>query len=501
VFRDSFAAGATALLTPSLLFSARRIFRAFIVLLPNLLLTGPANAQQPSTPRLLEVTMETKDLDAEQKLSQTDFEILEGRAVIPIASFAGGSASTVRPLVIWFVLQCAENRFVSSGSGFMLGKTDLFTPILQKLPGTDVVAVAHWCDDGTFAVDLAPTADREAPAKALQSVLSAAAVKTSNDPGQDALHDVVERIQDVSRLFQSQAMPVLVFLYGDVSGMYLGQLEDTVRQVLRRSGIVYELDNGAIRKPLRITTDANRIPNSKSQVVHYLVEQTGGQVYSTWTNKYGENLDRLIGNLHRRYELGFVPPTLDGRRHEIKIKLTDEARHRLKSGDLHYAPAYLASPSLAQPEISASSVQDAVLSQALSSSARLTDVRFDASGKVPSGEESVQFRLYVDPRSLTWQPAESGSGDVQAKFTLAAAFFSTDRVIISSQVKDFAVTRAQAEQSGDSPKAVIVSLSSSLPTGTLRVRFILRDSVAHLGSFELASAQIKRETSPSHKPQ
>jgi hypothetical protein len=473
---------------------------ALLVLLSYAHFAGPVEAQQSSAQQWLEVIVESKDLDAEKNLSQADFQIIEGRNTIPISSFAGGSAGAVRPLLIWFVVQCAEERSVSSGSGFMRDKTDLFTPILQKLPGADSAAVAHWCDDGTFGVDLAPTIDRAAPAKALHAVLSASAAKTSNTPGENALHDLLERITYVSLSTQPQPMPVLVFLYGDQSGMYQHKLEDTVQQVLRGSGIVYELDNGAIRKPVRLTTDPSPFPNSKSQVVHYLAEQTGGQVYSTWTNKYGENLDRLVGDLHHRYEMGFVPPTLDGRRHEINIKLTDEARHKLKSAELHCAPAYLAAPALPQPETTSTPSPDAALAQALSSSAQFMDIRFDASGKVPSGEQAAQFRLYIDPRSLAWQPVGNGSSDVQARFTLVAACLSADRAVSSNQVENFVVTRTQAEQSGDS-KAVIVNFASSLPAETVRVRFILQDSAAHLGSFELPFGRIKREASPAAKSQ
>jgi hypothetical protein len=480
--------------------SANRTALALFVLLSYLHIVDPVDAQQSSAQRWLEVVVESKDLDAEKNLSQTDFQITEGRNTIPISSFAGGSAGAVRPLLIWFVVQCAEKRSVSSGSGFMLNKTDLFTPILQNLPGADTAAVAHWCDDGTFAVDLAPTIDRAAPAKALHAVLSASPAKTSDTPGENALHDVIELIPNVSFSSQPQAMPVLVFLYGDLNGMYQHKLEDTLQQVLRCSGIVYELDNGAIGKPIRVTTDPSPFPNSRSQVVHYMAEQTGGQVYSTWTNKYGENLDRLIADLHRRYEIGFVPPTLDGRRHDIKIKLTDEARHKLKSAELHYAPAYLAASAMQQPETASIPSPDGALAQALSSSAQFTDIRFDASGKVPFGEQTAQFSLYIDPRSLTWQPAENGSSDVQAKFTLAAAYFSADHAVLSSQVKNFVVTRTQAEESGDS-KAVIVNFASSLPAETVRVRFILQDSAANLGSFELTSARIKREASPAAKSQ
>ena len=146
-------------------------------------------------------------------------------------------------------------------------------------------------------------------------------------------------------------------------------------------------------------------------------------------------------------------------------------------------------------------LQEVALAKALSSSDRLTDIRFDASGKASSGEQAVLFRLYIDPRSLAWQPAENGSGEVQAKFTLAAAILSTNRATTSNQIKDFVVTRTQAEQSAESPKAVVVSFSSPLPAETLGIRFILRDSAAHLGSFELTSAQIKREASREAKAQ
>jgi hypothetical protein len=56
-------------------------------------------------------------------------------------------------------------------------------------------------------------------------------------------------------------------------------------------------------------------------------------------------------------------------------------------------------PALPQPETASTPSLDAALAQALSSSAQFTDIRFDASGKVPFGEQSAQFCLYIDPRS------------------------------------------------------------------------------------------------------
>jgi len=34
--------------------------------------------------------------------------------------------------------------------------------------------------------------------------------------------------------------------------------------------------------------------------------------------------------LHFRYELGFIPPVIDGKRHKLKVELTNEAREKHK---------------------------------------------------------------------------------------------------------------------------------------------------------------------------
>jgi hypothetical protein len=478
-----------ALLAFPLPLSSFRTVLASFVLLSVLLVESQANAQQTPAPQWLEVIVEAKDKEAEQSLSQTDFQITEGRTTFPIVSLAGGSAGPLRPLLLWFVVNCAST---TSGSAFILGKTDLFTPILQKLPAADTVAVADLCGSGKTAVALAPTADRAEPAKALHTILSAAPVTTPNLPGENPLLDVVERIRNASSSLKPQSMPVLIFLYRDYTQMHLGPLENIIRDVLRSPGIVYNLDNGATKKPVVVAVDPSPIPDYELQVIHFLARETGGQVYSSWTNKYAENLDRLIGDLHRRYEIGFVPPNLDDQRHQIKIKLTDEGRRKVKSADLKYATTYFA-PLPPAPVTAAPSQQDVALTQALDSETQLTDIRFDASGKIPANEQSGQFRIYVDPRSLSWETSEGMAGDVQAKFTLVTACLAADRTILSNQMKEFSVARSKADQSGGSPKAVILGISVPVPANTARVRFVIRDSAGHQGSFQLTSAQIKRE--------
>jgi hypothetical protein len=37
------------------------------------------------------------------------------------------------------------------------------------------------------------------------------------------------------------------------------------------------------------------------------------------------SLDTILMQLHHRYELGFIPPASDGKRHELRVELTEAA--------------------------------------------------------------------------------------------------------------------------------------------------------------------------------
>lgn len=42
--------------------------------------------------------------------------------------------------------------------------------------------------------------------------------------------------------------------------------------------------------------------------------------------------------LHYRYELGFIPPAIDGKRHELRVELTKAATGKHKGVRLRYRP-------------------------------------------------------------------------------------------------------------------------------------------------------------------
>jgi hypothetical protein len=433
----------------------------------------------------VDVIITSKDPAAVQSLRAADFQLLDGHTRLPISTFASASSGTARPLSLWFVVQCPELRYESSGSGFMVGKTDTLTPALQKLHQKDTVGVAHWCDDGKFAVDLAPAADRLAPAATLQSVLSAPAVQTGTQSGQDALRGVILQTQEISMSTDADAIPVLIFLYGDVSGMYEDELNDTLEHVLQTSGIIYELDNGAISVQKKFVVGAR----ARGHVIHYLSEKTGGRVLSTWSADYGKELDRIIEELHSRCQLGFLPPAPDGRQHELQIKFSDEARKRLKTVDLRYPSAYMASPNALHSVPASQTESDPALLDALKSSGRYSEIVFDASGRSGAAGQPAQFQLYIDPRSLPWR-AKKG-GDRAASLTIAVAGFSAQGQILGRAGKDFEAQQTKADLSKSSPAAVILTLDFAVPEEADHVRFIVRAS-GHLGSFEMPASEIRK---------
>jgi len=55
-----------------------------------------------------------------------------------------------------------------------------------------------------------------------------------------------------------------------------------------------------------------------------------GQYFEATPDTYGRALQEILPQLHFRYELGFKPEMLDGKRHELRVTLADAAkiRHR-----------------------------------------------------------------------------------------------------------------------------------------------------------------------------
>ena len=53
--------------------------------------------------------------------------------------------------------------------------------------------------------------------------------------------------------------------------------------------------------------------------MHYMAKHTGGQYFSVPPSEYAATLETVLMQLHFRYELGFIPLTIDGKRHQLRV--------------------------------------------------------------------------------------------------------------------------------------------------------------------------------------
>jgi len=81
-----------------------------------------------------------------------------------------------------------------------------------------------------------------------------------------------------------------------------------------------------------------------AQIEHYIAKKTGGQYFVAPPEHYAAALEAILRQLHFRYELGFAPPMIDGKRHAIKVELTKGALKQHQGVRLRFRPEYIAVP-------------------------------------------------------------------------------------------------------------------------------------------------------------
>ena len=82
-------------------------------------------------------------------------------------------------------------------------------------------------------------------------------------------------------------------------------------------------------------------PGEQKAIAHYIVTQTGGQYLDASPQTYASALAEILRQLHFRYELGFKPDALDGKRHQLRVKLSDAAKNHHKGVRLRYRLAFV----------------------------------------------------------------------------------------------------------------------------------------------------------------
>jgi hypothetical protein len=271
-----------------------------------------------------------------------DFRVFDNRHQVRIATFDAGADT--RPIALWLVVICNEGGIAGASAEFM-GKESLFRSALDHLEKHDRVGVAHWCDNGETQLDLLPTEDRDNPIRVLAGTLKPIPFQGGTDAtdevGEETFRKMIRLIiQDAYRR-NPKPLPVIVFLHGDHTGQPRRELDKLVDDFLETSGIVFGIRDERSAGLLFIIGE-------QAKILHYMAKHTGGEYFSAAPSGYAGALEAVLVQLHFHYELGFIPPTIDGKRHELKVELTKEAKKQHKGVRLRFRTEYI--PVREEPE-------------------------------------------------------------------------------------------------------------------------------------------------------
>jgi hypothetical protein len=264
---------------------------------------------------------------------QEDFRMFDNRREVRIATFDAGARYDTRPITLWLVVICNEGGIPGASAAFA-GKESLFRSALDHLESHDTVGVAHWCDDGETQLDLLPTEDRDSAIRVLAETLKPIPFQGGTDAA-DQVGEVTFRklirliIRDAYRR-NPKPLPVIVFLHGDHTGQPRRELDRLVDDFLETSGTVFGIRDD--RSPV-----LHFLIGEQAKILHYMAKHTGGQYFSAPPPGYAAALEAILMQLHFRYELGFVPSAIDGKRHELKVELTKAAKET-QTGSVKISP-------------------------------------------------------------------------------------------------------------------------------------------------------------------
>ena len=271
----------------------------------------------------------------DKTLKRGDFDVFDNGHPVSIATFDTGAQFATRPLALWFVVQCYMPDIEDEGTGFFRGQVSLFKLALKYVEKQDAVAVAHWCDNGDAKLDLLPTSNVDQVPTILEQVFAPPIHADDHDrTGELALQRTLQLIIDATRSSKPEPVPVVIFLYGDHSGMPKSEANHFIDELLETSAIAFGVrDSRSSRVGFLI--------GEQKEVAHYIAAQTGGQYLDAAPETYAMALEEILQQRHFRYELAFKPEVLDGKRHKLTVKLADAAKDQHKGVRLRYRAGYV----------------------------------------------------------------------------------------------------------------------------------------------------------------
>jgi len=279
------------------------------------------------------------------QLKQTDFVLLDNGHPVEPVSFHAGLGD--RPLVLWLTVVCNEKKLGERGSQSFAGKENLLRPALGDLTAHDLVAVAHWCDDGNAGTDFAPSLDRDGAIAALQKALTPIDFTKPEvgheRPGQLAFERMIEFIVKDAEAAPESPVPVIVFLNSDWMFLPLEELIGLADDIEYVSGFAYGMKPQDVPDyPVELAQQRaiyGMMEGQVPQALGYLSWRTGGGYYAVKPQSYAEALRDLISGVHARYEFEFLASPSSEDRHQLEVKFAKGSPHA-KSAELRFRPGY-----------------------------------------------------------------------------------------------------------------------------------------------------------------
>jgi hypothetical protein len=283
------------------------------------------------------ITQNTKTALLIMGLKKQDFRVFDNDAEQFVQTFDAGALYSARPIALWLVMICNEIDWDENGSGFIRGQGKLIRPALEHLDKSDTIAVAHWCDDESQKIDFAPSHDVDGALREMNKALFHAPKPVGTRSGELALQRMLRLILDDAHKANPQPLPVIVFFYGDHSGMTREEADVLLKDLLETSVIVFGINDGAVPVSPLVLANAHAQPN----VAHFLTAMTGGQYFSVQPKQFAAALDDILVQVHFRYVVGFQPTALDGQKHTLKVELTEAASRKFPSIRMAFRPSYI----------------------------------------------------------------------------------------------------------------------------------------------------------------
>ena len=277
------------------------------------------------------VALIAKNRLPDKTLNRDDFQVFDNGHPVSIKTFDRGAKFTTRPLALWFVdMQGYETK----GSGLFQGQISLLKPARKNVDKQDTVAVAHWCDDGQSKLDLLPTRNVEEAATALEQILTPMPDTNDHDrTGELAL----QKSCNSSLMLRTRWCPNRCRWWSSSMGTTVEcpdrRADHFIDELLETSAVAYGLRDH--RSP-RIW-----LLGEQGAVTNYIATDTGGQYLRVTPETYATGLGEILEQLHCRYELGFNPEALDGKRHKLRVKRAHVAKNQHKGVRLRYRAAYV----------------------------------------------------------------------------------------------------------------------------------------------------------------